>query len=89
MTAPPSEISSVPAPAPLAGPHGVRPGARRRETPEAVRAVSSSLSSTKRFSAAWPANARPRRSINGATFPRSLRVGTMTQTSGAADSGRS
>ena len=37
MTAPPSEISSVPAPAPLAGPHGVRPGARRRETPEAVR----------------------------------------------------
>jgi hypothetical protein len=37
MTAPPSEMSTVPAPAPLAGPHGVRPGARRRETPEAVR----------------------------------------------------
>jgi hypothetical protein len=27
--------------------------------------------------------------INGATFPRPLRVGTLTQTSGAAGSGRS
>jgi hypothetical protein len=37
MTAPPSEKSTVPPPAPSTGPHGVRPSARRRETPEAVR----------------------------------------------------